>query len=114
MRVLCDAGGGLGDWWGSAMAVKIYNLCNNSPQRTQKTQSYGSIVFALVYTPYCKSDKKMYLAAYNNSRPRGRTTNALGIRSRQRTCYPLILLIHELVRFGHINRCVPHITRELV
>ena len=29
-REFCDAGGGIGDCWGSAMAVKIYNLCNNS------------------------------------------------------------------------------------
>ncbi len=41
---LAVAGSGVG---GSVMAVKIYNLLDNSPQRTQRTQSCGNNVFAL-------------------------------------------------------------------
>jgi hypothetical protein len=31
---------------GSGIVVKIYNLSNNSPQSTQRAQSYGNNVFA--------------------------------------------------------------------
>jgi len=32
--------------WSVVMAVKIYKLCNITPQRTQRTQSKGNNVFA--------------------------------------------------------------------
>ena len=28
MRGFCDAGGGFGEWWSSAMVVEMYNLCD--------------------------------------------------------------------------------------